>query len=87
VIVLNAASVTEATIAQATLKAEGIESYVQPPGPYVWNVDTSADEPIEREVVVAARDEAAARAILQQSAPTEEELSDLADQGPPPSED
>ena len=87
VVVLHAASLTEAEIAQATLKAEGIESYVHHPAVYVWNVDTSAQEPLEREVVVAAYDEAAARAVLQQRAPSVDDLSRLAEQSPPPSEE
>ena len=87
VVVFNAASVTEAQVVQATLKAEGIESYVEMPGSLVPNVEPFEDEPLEREVLVAPADVQTAVAVISQSPVSEADLAALAESSPAPSEE
>jgi len=84
VIVLEADSVPEAQVAEATLEAEGIQAYVQPPGSLVPNVDVLGDEPPELEVLVAAKDAERARQVLREPPVTEEELAQAAAESQPP---
>ena len=77
VVVFYAKSVSEAEIAQATLRAEGIDSYVQHSEPY------KLSQPIERQVLVAAIDAQAAIAVLKEATPSSAELSALAQQMQP----
>ncbi len=87
VVVLEANSVTEAQVAEATLEAEGIDAYVQAPASLVPNVDPSGDEPPELEVLVAPEDAAAADQILSQPPPSDEELTSLADSSATPGQE
>jgi len=82
VVVLEAGSVTEAQVAEATLEAEGIPAYVSAPSSLVPNVDVDGDEPLELDVYVAAGDIEAAAAILSASPLTEEELTEVEESNP-----
>jgi hypothetical protein len=84
VVVLEASSVTEAQVAEATLEAEGIPAFVSSPQSLVPNVDPFGDEPTELEVLVSADDAEKAAAVLSAPAFGDEELGDLAESASDP---
>jgi hypothetical protein len=79
VVVLEARSVTEAQVAEATLEAEGIDAYVQTTTSPSLNVGVMGDDVPELEVVVAADDAERAEQILREPPVTDEELAQLAE--------
>ena len=84
VVVLHAQTANEARVAEATLEAEGIEAYVQPPDtimPQYGNV-ADIDNP-ELDVVVAAESAQEAIEILSEPPVSEEELAALAEASSP----
>jgi hypothetical protein len=80
VVVLHAQTANEARIAEATLEAEGISAYVQPPDtvlPQYGNV-VDDDNP-ELDVLVSADSAEEAAAVLNEPPVSEEELAALAE--------
>jgi len=73
---LEAKSAAEAQVAEATLRAEGIEAFVQPFASVSPNIGVTGDDVPELEVLVAAKDAALAREILNAPAISDEELTE-----------
>lgn len=82
VVVMEARSVTEAQVAQATLGAEGIEAMVQNIASASPNVGVMGDDVPELEVVVASEDAARAVAVLNETPVTDDELTEIVDANP-----
>lgn len=78
-VVMEARSVAEAQIAEATLEAEGVDAYVQTTTSPSLNVGVRGDDVPELEVVVAAGDAARAGEILREPPISDEELAELAE--------
>jgi hypothetical protein len=79
VVVLEARSMMEAQVAEATLEAEGIDAYVETTASPAPNVGVMGDDVPELEVIVAADDAARAQQILQEPPLSDEELAQLAE--------
>jgi hypothetical protein len=77
VVVLQANSAAEAQVAEATLRAEGIEAFVQPVASVSPNIGVTGEDVPELEVIVASNLAAKAREILNAPAISEEELTEV----------
>jgi hypothetical protein len=80
VVVLHANTANEARIAEATLEAEGISAFVQPPDTVMPQYSNTVDDDNpELDVLVAADEAAEAAEILNAPAVSEEELAEAAE--------
>lgn len=78
VVVMEAKSMMEAQVAEATLEAEGVDAYVQTTASPSPNVGVMGDDVPELDVVVASEDAARAAQILGEAPVSDEELAQLA---------
>lgn len=81
VVILHAQTANEARVVEATLEAEGIEAFVQPPATVLPQYGTIVDESPELDVLVAAEDVGEAAAVLNSGAVSDEELAAEAEGG------
>lgn len=82
VVVFEAKSVTEAQIAVATLKAEGVDSFVETTASPSPNIGVIGDDVPELDVVVQKADVERAKAILAEPPITDAELVEIEEAGP-----
>ena len=84
VVILEARSITEAQVAEATLEAEGIDALVQNIASASPNIGVMGGDVPELDVMVASEDAARAEEILNEPPISDEELAEAAesDSGP-----
>jgi hypothetical protein len=81
--IYHASTADEARIIIATLRAEGINAHTMPPGYVIPQEDNVVDDmDTELEILVPQDQESAARAILNESPITEDELLNAEEEDP-----